>query len=213
MQSACRRIPRKGSVVAYRRAKGDRRWSWVRVVVLFAREGTEEYCEEGGKSVEWEDWVYGPRYRYRIKVGSPPLISLLLVFSRERYSAGRRKMRGTRGTWDEEVGRPTTPPGACPESIRMVYHARLITSRGCTAVFYNRRFLFKLFVRQIGGPIVQVVISTLNAEKVSTIKAYKSAMMLLLAEIGCQIRNHLRKYIIETTQHYLSLWQIVYQNI
>lgn len=51
----------------------------------------------GGRNVEWEDWVRGPRYGHRMEVGSPPSIFLLLVLSRERYSPRRRKMRGTRG--------------------------------------------------------------------------------------------------------------------
>ena len=39
------------------------------------------------------------------------------------------------------MGRPTTPPGACPESARMLYRARLITSGVvCTAVVYYREF-------------------------------------------------------------------------
>lgn len=83
-------------------------------------------------------------------------------------------------TRDEEVGRPTTPPGACPESARMVYRARLITSRDCTAVFCSRRFLFRLLVWRIGGSIVQVVLSTLKADGVSTIEAFKSIVMLFI---------------------------------
>jgi hypothetical protein len=49
--------------------------------------------------------------------------------------AWRGEIRGTRAEGafrDEEVGQPTTPLGACPESARMVYRVRLITSPGCT---------------------------------------------------------------------------------
>lgn len=38
------------------------------------------------------------------------------------------------------VGRPTTPPGACPESARILYRARLITSRGVPRWFTAANF-------------------------------------------------------------------------
>lgn len=102
----------------------------------------------------------GPRAPLRAPNGSG-VTSLGLSPSRSllRMLVGEAQENEGHKTRDEEVGRPTTPPGACPESARTVYRARLITSRGCTTVLYSRRFLFGLFVWRIGGSIVQVALS------------------------------------------------------
>lgn len=88
----------------------------------------------------------GPRAPLRARVGLSLfpfiLLSLSLVIL---LDAGKWGIQGRRETRDEEVGRPTTLSGACPESARIVYYmVRLITSRGY-------RFLFRLFVSHIRG--------------------------------------------------------------
>lgn len=58
------------------------------------------------------------------------------------FPAVRREGRGGgEARWMQVgVGRPTTPPGACPESARILYRARLITSRGVPRWFTAANF-------------------------------------------------------------------------
>lgn len=169
MQSACRRIsPCKGTVAAQggrRRAKGDRRWSWVRVVELFAREGTGECCEEGSKS----DRVggLGPRAPLRAPNGSGVTSLGLYSFSFSLVNVTRREAgkwgaqdprRGGRAAYDPARRVPRVSSHGLPRTIDNEPMASQ-----CFTVSW---FLCKLFVWHIGGSIVQVDLSTLNVEKV-----------------------------------------------
>lgn len=86
----------------------------------------------GGGSIEWEDWARRPRSTFQWSGGAMfvPLSLDQGLFLRCRTGGSQRI----------GVGRPTTPPGACPESARMLYRARLITSRGVPQWFTAANF-------------------------------------------------------------------------
>lgn len=87
-------------------------------------------------------------------LGLSPSRSLLRMLVGEAQENEGHKTR------DEEVGRPTTPPGACPESARTVYRARLITSRGLHhGALQSPIFIRAICMADIGGSIVQVALS------------------------------------------------------
>lgn len=82
----------------------------------------------------------GPRSTSRQGGGRPvcPCSTRSVAF----FPAVRREGRGGgEARWMQVgVGRPTTPPGACPESARILYRARLITSRGVPRWFTAANF-------------------------------------------------------------------------
>lgn len=86
----------------------------------------------------------GPRAPSRQGWGAP---GLSFFHSPRGLFPWRRKRGEGREREEEEeerhggrVGRPTTPPGACPESARILYRARLITSRGVPRWFTAANF-------------------------------------------------------------------------
>jgi hypothetical protein len=114
----------------HRRAEGDCRRPRSRVVESFAREGARECRKRGVGASSRRTGFAGPASSVEPRVGLTslgPSFSLVTLPGTARGNGGQGGSRGSRG---EEVGRPTTPPGACPESACMVYRARLITSRG-----------------------------------------------------------------------------------
>lgn len=72
MQSACRRISRSET---HRRAEGNRRRLQVRVVDFW-----RGYRAAVRGSIEWEDWVRGPRSEHQARVG-PLSLSFFHSFS------------------------------------------------------------------------------------------------------------------------------------
>lgn len=86
----------------------------------------------GGGSIEWEDWARRPRSTFQRSGGA---VSVPLSLDQDLFLRCR-----TGGSQRIGVGRPTTPPGACPESARMLYRARLITSRGVPQWFTAANF-------------------------------------------------------------------------
>lgn len=95
----------------------------------------------GGGSIEWEDWARGPR---RARGGGRPVCPSstrpVAFFPGGGRGEGRGEVEEEEERHGGRVGRPTTPPGACPESARILYRARLITSRGVPRWFTAANF-------------------------------------------------------------------------
>lgn len=95
----------------------------------------------GGGSTEWEDWARGPR---RARGGGRPVCPSstrpVAFFPGGGRGEGRGEVEEEEERHGGRVGRPTTPPGACPESARILYRARLITSRGVPRWFTAANF-------------------------------------------------------------------------
>lgn len=147
--SHARRAQRRRRIGGPRGTAADRgsEW-WTR-----SSERDEESAVERGGGTEWEDWVHGPRFEYRECTGSggrssldfslPPCCCATRRGGNKGHKGGGK---GGKGRVPKRGGRAAYDLGACPESTRMVYRARLITSGGCAMMARSRRFLLRLLI-------------------------------------------------------------------